>query len=309
MPVLENWEWWLGFNIFVLAMLALDLGGFHRKVHEIRVKEALIWSGVWIALALAFNVVIYFSRGQEIALQFLTGYVIEKTLSIDNIFVFLLIFSCFRVPPIHQHTILFWVILGALVMRAIFIALGITLIEKFHWMIYVFGMILIVTGIRIAMEKDKEIHPENNPLLKLLRRFMPMTETYEGAKFFVRRSGKLIATPLFVTLIIVETTDVIFAVDSIPAILAISSDPFIVYTSNVFAILGLRSLYFAVSGVMQYFHHLHYGLAAILVFVGLKMIVTDIYHIPIVASLMFIVTAIAISVGASILWPKKLEKN
>ena len=305
--MLENWQWWLGFNVFVLAMLALDLGVFHRKAHEVRVKEALIWSGVWIALALAFNVVIYFSRGQEIDLQFLTGYVIEKTLSIDNIFVFLLIFSCFRVPAIHQHKILFWGILGALVMRAIFIALGITLIEKFHWMIYVFGLILIVTGIRIAMEKDKEIHPENNPLLKLLRRFMPMTETYEGAKFFVRRSGKLIATPLFVTLIIVETTDVIFAVDSIPAILAISSDPFIVYTSNVFAILGLRSLYFAVSGAMKYFHHLHYGLAAILVFVGVKMIITDIYHIPIVWSLVFIAVAIIVSIGASLLWPKSLE--
>src|SRR3989338_1580787 len=202
MPVLENWEWWLGFNIFVLAMLALDLGGFHRKVHEIRVKEALIWSGVWIALAMAFNVLVYFSRGQEAALQFLTGYVIEKTLSIDNIFVFLLIFSCFRVPVLHQHKILFWGILGALVMRAIFISLGITLIEKFHWIIYVFGLILIVTGIRIAMEKDKEIHPENNPLLKLLRRFMPITDTYDNGKFFTRIAGKLMATPLFLTLII-----------------------------------------------------------------------------------------------------------
>ena len=307
--MVENLNWWVGFNVFVLAMLALDLGVFHRKAHIVQVKEALAWSAVWITLALAFNALIYITRGQEIALQFLTGYVIEKTLSIDNIFVFLLIFNCFRVPPVHQHKILFWGVLGALIMRAIFIVLGITLIEKFHWMIYVFGVILVFTGIRIAMEKDKEIHPENNPLLKLLRRFMPITDTYDNGKFFTRIAGKLMATPLFLTLIIVETTDVIFAVDSIPAILAISSDSFIVYTSNVFAILGLRSLYFAVSGVMQYFHHLHYGLAAILAFVGLKMIVTDIYHIPIVASLMFIVTAIAISVGASILWPKKLEKN
>mgnify|MGYP003393385523 CR=1 FL=1 len=304
--MLENWGWWAGFNVFVLAMLALDLGVFHRKAHVIRVKEALVWSGVWIALALTFNALIYFTRGQEMALQFLTGYVIEKTLSIDNIFVFLLIFTCFRVPAIHQHKILFWGILGALIMRAIFIALGITLIEKFHWMIYVFGLVLVVTGIRIAMEKDKEIHPENNPLLKLLRRFMPMTETYEDGKFFIRRAGKLMATPLFVTLIIVETTDVIFAVDSIPAILAISSDPFIVYTSNVFAILGLRSLYFAVSGAMEYFHHLHYGLAAILVFVGVKMIISDIYHIPIITSLAFIAAAIIVSMAASLLWPKKL---
>jgi tellurite resistance protein TerC len=304
--LLENWGWWLGFNVFVLVMLALDLGIFHRKAHEIDVKEALIWSGVWIALALAFNILVYFSRGQEVALQFLTGYLIEKTLSIDNIFVFLLIFSCFRVPALHQHKILFWGILGALVMRAIFIALGISLIEKFHWMIYVFGLILVVTGIRIGMEKDKEIHPENNPVLKLFCRFIPVSETYEGAKFFVRKAGKLMATPLFVALIVVETTDVIFAVDSIPAILAISSDPFIVYTSNVFAILGLRSLYFAVAGAMQYFHHLHYGLAAILVFVGAKMIISDIYHVPVTASLGFIALAIVVSIVASRIWPKRI---
>ncbi|MBI4432979.1 MAG: TerC family protein [Candidatus Omnitrophica bacterium] len=305
--MLENWGWWVGFNVFVLAMLALDLGVFHRKPHEIRVREALIWSGVWITLAMIFNLVVYFSRGQEAALQFLTGYVIEKTLSVDNIFVFLIIFTCFRVPAIHQHKILFWGILGALVMRAIFIALGISLIEKFHWMIYVFGVVLVVTGIRIGMEKDKEIHPENNPLLKLFRRFVPVTETTDGAKFFTRKTGKLMATPLFVTLIIIETTDVIFAVDSIPAILAISSDPFIVYTSNVFAILGLRSLYFAISGVMTLFHHLHYGLAAILIFVGCKMILSDVYHISITGSLAFITAAVVTSIAASKIWPKKLE--
>ncbi len=307
MPMLESMGWWVGFNVFVLAMLALDLGIFHRHSHEVRVKEALIWSGVWVTLALLFNVVVYFSRGQEAALQFFTGYLIEKTLSIDNIFVFLLIFSAFQIPSAHQHKVLFWGILGALVMRAIFIALGITLIEKFHWMIYVFGMVLVITGIRIAMEKDKEIHPENNPLLNMLKRVMPMTQELEGDKFFVKKAGKLLATPLFVALIIVETTDVIFAVDSIPAILAISSDPFIVYTSNVFAILGLRALYFALSGAMKYFHHLHYGLAAVLVFVGAKMILTDLYHIPIFASLGFIAAAILVSVGASIAWPKPTE--
>lgn len=304
----ENSGWWIGFNLFVLVMLALDLGVFHKKAHEVHVKEALIWSGVWIALAMVFNGIVYFSRGQEAALQFLAGYVIEKTLSVDNIFVFLLIFSSFRVPPVHQHKILFWGIVGALAMRALFIAVGITLIEKFHWMIYVFGVVLVVTGIRIAMEKDKEIHPENNPILKALRRFLPMTETYEGEKFFVKKAGKVFATPLFLALVIVETTDVIFAVDSIPAILAISSDPFIVYTSNVFAILGLRSLYFALSGVMQLFHHLHYGLAAILVFVGFKMILSDFYHVPIAISLLFITAAIAASVAASLKWPKTASK-
>ncbi len=303
----EHLGWWVGFNAFVLAMLALDLGVFHRTAHVVRVKEALAWSGLWVALALAFNVMVYFAEGREVALQFLTGYVIEKTLSIDNIFVMLLIFSCFRIPAIHQHKVLFWGILGALAMRAVFIALGITLIERFHWMIYVFGGILVVTGIRIAMEKDKEIHPENNPLLKLLRRIMPISEASNTGEFFVRKGGKRMATPLFAALLVVETTDVIFAVDSIPAILAISSDPFIVYTSNAFAILGLRSLYFALSGVMELFHYLHYGLAAILCFVGVKMILSDVYHVPIGISLGVIAVAVAVSVGASLLWPKKHE--
>ncbi len=303
--MVENLSWWIGFNIFVLAMLALDLGVFHRKAHVVRVKEALAWSGIWVALALTFNVLILYTRGQEAALQFLTGYVIEKTLSVDNIFVFVLIFGCFHIPKIHQHKVLFWGILGALIMRAIFIALGITLIEKFHWMIYVFGVILIVTGIRIALEKDKEVHPENNPLLKLLKRLIPISESLDDGKLFIKKAGKLMATPLFVALIVVETTDVIFAVDSIPAILAITSDPFIVYTSNIFAILGLRSLYFALSGVMDLFHHLHYGLAAILCFVGAKMVFSDIYHVPIAASLGFIAISIILSVSASLLWPKK----
>lgn len=301
----ESQAWWIGFNAFVLAMLALDLGVFHRKAHVVRVKEALAWSGVWVALALAFNALVWWTRGPESGLQFLTGYVIEKTLSVDNIFVFVLIFAAFRVPALHQHKILFWGILGALAMRAVFIALGITLIEKFHWMIYVFGLILLVTGVRIAFEKEKEVHPEKNPLLKLLKRFLPVAGDCESGRFFLRQGGKLFATPLFVVLVVVETTDVIFAVDSIPAILAVSSDPFIVYTSNVFAILGLRSLYFALAGVMELFHHLHYGLAAILCFVGMKMLVSDFYKIPIAASLGFIALAIAVSVAASLRWPKK----
>lgn len=294
---------WVGFGAFILSMLALDLGLFHRNAHEIHVKEALLWSAAWITLALLFNGIVYFWRGQEDALYFLTGYLIEYSLSIDNIFIFLLIFSYFQVPAKHQHTVLFWGILGALCMRAIFIALGITLIEKFHWMIYVFGAFLVLTAIKIALEKDKKIHPEKNPVLRVFKRMMPITPGYFGGNFFVRIHNKLSATSLFMVLLIVETTDLIFAVDSIPAILAITSDPFIVYTSNIFAILGLRSLYFALANVMKLFHHLHYGLAAILGFVGIKMILSGIYHIPILASLGFIVSAIACSIIASLLWP------
>jgi len=296
---------WIGFNLFILAMLALDIGIFHKKSHEIRVREALIESGYWIALAMLFNGVIYFWQGREVALQFLTGYLIEKSLSVDNIFVFILIFAYFRVPAKYQHKILFWGIVGALVMRAVFIVVGIVLIHKFHWIIYVFGAFLVFTAIKLAVEKEKEIHPEHNRVLKFFRRFMPTTENYEGDKFFVKRSGKIWATPLFLVLLIVETTDVIFATDSIPAILAISHDPFIVYSSNAFAILGLRALFFALAGIMGMFHYLHYGLAAILGFVGLKMVFSDIYKIPIGVSLGVIVGALALSVIASLLWPKK----
>lgn len=262
---------WIGFNVFVLAMLALDLGVFHRKAHVVKIKEALIWSAVWIALALLFNVGVYYWRGPQTALEFLTGYLLEKSLSVDNVFVFLLIFSYFRVPALCQHKVLFWGILGALIMRTVFIAAGIRLIQQFHWVIYVFGAFLIFTGIKMALQKDKEIYPEKNPVIKLFRRLMPVTQDHdEESRFFVRKAGRLHATPLFVALLVVETTDVIFAVDSIPAILAITRDPFIVYTSNVFAILGLRALYFALAGIMPMFHYLHYGLSAILVFVGVK---------------------------------------
>lgn len=297
------WPWIL-FNLFVLVMLALDLGVFHQKAHVVRFKEALGWSVVWIGLALLFNLLIYFWLGPETALQFLAGYVIEKSLSVDNLFVFLLIFSYFSVPSIYQHKILFWGILGALIMRAIFIAAGITLIEKFHWMIYLFGGFLIITGIKMAFQKDKELHPEANPVLRLFRRFVPVTSEYHESRFWVIKDGKRWATPLFVVLLLVETTDVIFAVDSIPAILAVTRDPFIVYTSNVFAILGLRALYFALAGIMQLFHYLHYGLSLILVFVGTKMLISDIYKVPIGIALVVIAGILIVSVVASILRPR-----
>lgn len=298
---------WIAFNIFVLAMLALDLGVFHRKAHVVKIKEALAWSAFWIALALLFNLVIYFWRGPETALEFLTGYLIEKSLSLDNLFVFLLIFSYFRVPPLYQHKILFWGILGALIMRAVFILTGITLIQEFHWVIYIFGGFLILSGIKMGLQKDKEIHPERNPVLRLFRRFMPVTDSYKDNKFFIKRAGRYLATPLFVVLLVIETTDVIFAVDSIPAILAITLDPFIVYTSNVFAILGLRALYFALAGLMRLFHYLHYGLSAILVFVGVKMLLADVYKIPVALALAVIASILLISVIASIIRPRKEE--
>ena len=298
---------WVGFNVFVIAMLALDLGVFHRRAHVVKIKEALLWSGFWITLALLFNLVVYFWRGPETALQFLTGYLIEKSLSLDNLFVFLLIFSYFRVPALHQHKVLFWGILGALIMRAVFIFTGVTLIQRFHWVLYIFGAFLVISGIKMGLQKDKEIHPERNPVLRLFRRFMPVTDGYQDSKFFIRRASRYLATPLFIVLLVVETTDVIFAVDSIPAILGITLDPFIVYTSNVFAILGLRALYFALAGLMRLFHYLHYGLSAILVFVGVKMLLADIYEIPVAVALGVVASILVISVTASIIRPRKEE--
>ncbi len=300
------WKWVI-FNIFVLLMLALDLGVFHRKTHRVKLKEALIWSAVWVTLALAYNVLIYYWQGPTKALEFLTGYVIEKSLSVDNIFVFVMLFTYFRVPAEYQHKVLFWGIIGALVMRAFFIAVGVTLIQRFDWVIYLFGAILIYSGIKMAREKDKEVHPEQNPLLKLFRRAFPVTNDYEGDRFWVRRTGGLLATPLMVVLIVVETTDLIFAVDSIPAILAITHDPFIVYTSNVFAILGLRALYFALAGVMDLFHYLHYGLSLILIFVGVKMIGAHFFHIPVLVALGVVAGILAVSVAASMIWPKRVR--
>ena len=295
---------WIGFNIFVLLMLALDLGVFNRKEHEVTVKEALIWSGVWMCLALIFNFLIYYWFGEPKAIEFLTGYLIEKSLSIDNIFVFVLVFGYFQIPAIYQHKVLFWGILGALLMRVIFIFAGVALIEKFHWTIYLFGVFLIYTGYKMLSEKDKEMEPEKNPLIVFVRKFMPVTNQLEGGRFFVTQNGKRSATPLFLVLVVIETTDLIFAVDSIPAILAITQDHFIVYTSNVFAILGLRSLYFALAHVVHRFVYLSTGLAAILMFVGLKMVFADIFKLPTYISLLTIGVILTISIVLSLLKTK-----
>lgn len=300
---------WSGFNLFVLGMLALDLGVFHRTAHVVRVREALTWTGIWVTLAMAFNLFIYYYLGKEKALEFFTAYVIEKSLSVDNIFVMIMIFAYFRVPPAYQHKVLFWGILGALVMRVIFIFAGIELIHRFHWLIYIFGGFLIFTGIRMVTSQDHELEPERNPLVKLARRIFPVTPNFAEDKFFLKREGKTWATPLFLVVVLIEGTDLIFAVDSIPAILAISDDPFIVYTSNVFAILGLRSLYFALAAIEKYFHFLKYGLAAILTFVGLKMCLMDIYKIPVEVSLIVIVSLLAVSMLASVVFRKAGEKS
>ncbi len=286
-------------------MLAVDLGVFHRKAHEVNVREALAWTAVWITLALLFDLGVYFWRGPADAMSFLTGYLIEKSLSVDNIFIFVLIFSFFRVDPRYQHKVLFWGILGALVMRALFIFTGITLIQKFHWVIYVFGAFLVFTGIRMAFQHDREIHPEKNPVFRAFRRLVPVTEDYRGDRFFVRENAHSLATPLFVVLIFIETTDIVFAVDSIPAIIAITRDPFIVYTSNVFAILGLRALYFALAGTIKIFRFLNYGLSAILTFIGGKMLIADIYDIPVLISLAVVAGILALSVVASVMKPLK----
>ncbi|MHB9105731.1 MAG: TerC family protein [Armatimonadota bacterium] len=291
---------WVGFNLFIVLMLALDLGVIHRKAHVIQFREAMRWSAFWIALALSFGVVVYFWRGPEVGLQFFTGYLIEESLSVDNLFVMLMIFTYFRVPALYQHKVLFWGILGALVMRATFIVTGVALIEKFHWMIYLFGGILVFTGIKMALEKDKEIHPEHNPVLRLFRRLIPVTKDYVGGSFFVQQEGRRWATPLAVVLVLIETTDLIFAVDSVPAVLAVSRDPFIIYTSNVFAILGLRSLYFALAGMMNRFQFLHYGLAVILVFVGGKMLLSNKIHLPIQVALGVVLGTLALSIIVSL---------
>jgi tellurite resistance protein TerC len=295
---------WILFNVFVVAMLVLDLGVFHRRAHTVKFREALLWSLVWIALAAIFAVVVYFWHGRTPTLEFVTGYVIELSLSVDNLFVFLLIFRFFQVPPAHQHKVLFWGILGALVMRAVFIVAGVGLIQRFHWIVYVFGAFLVYSGIKLFRQENAEIHPEKNPVLRLFRKWVPVTKDYEGNKFFVRRPG-LYATPLLVVLLVVETTDLLFAVDSIPAILAITRDAFIVYTSNVFAILGLRSMYFALAGMMEMFRYLHYGLSLVLMFVGAKMLLSHYYEIPTVVALGSVAGVLVVSVLASVMNPKR----
>lgn len=294
---------WVLFNLFVLAMLAVDLGVFHRKAHAVSMREAVVWSVVWTLLALLFNLGLYFWRGPVPAMEFFAGYLIERSLSVDNLFVFVVLFQYFQVAPPYQHTVLFWGIVGALVMRAFFIAAGITLIHAVHGVIYVFGAFLILTGIKLLVQEETGVHPERNPVVSWFRRVIPMTAAYHGRQFVVRQSGRLLATPLLLVLLVVETTDLVFAVDSIPAILAVTTDPFIVYTSNVFAILGLRALYFVVAGMMASFHYLKLGLAVILGFVGVKMLLTDVYPIPIAAALSVVAGILLVSIVASLLKP------
>ena len=306
MPETSLWLW-VGFNLFILAMLALDLGVFHRKSHEVSVREATVWSLVWVTLALLFNAGLWYFKGADPALQFFTGYLIEKSLSIDNIFVFALLFGYFSVPAAYQHRVLFWGILGALVMRAAFIFAGSALLAQFHWVIYIFGAFLILTGLKMALFRNSEMHPENNPVLKLVRRLVPVTKDYVKDRLFVKQAGRWAATPLFLVLVLIETTDLVFAVDSIPAIFAVTQDPFLVYTSNVFAILGLRSLYFLLAGVMDKFHYLKLGLSAVLVFVGVKMTVVELYKIPSFVSLGVIALILTVAVVASLLRARKEE--
>jgi len=283
-------------------MLALDLGVFHKKSHKVPVKEALIWSAVWITLSLLFNILVYYKFGKTLALEYLTGYVIEYSLSVDNIFVFILIFSYFAVKGEYQHRVLFWGIIGALVMRAIFIFAGVALINRFHWIVIIFGGFLVFTGIRMLFQKEAEVDPEKNPIVRFFKRFLPVTDDYHGKNFFIKKNHKLYATPLFLVLLIIESSDLIFAVDSIPAILAVSKNPFIVYTSNIFAIMGLRSLYFALSGIMGLFRFLKVGLAFVLTFVGVKMLLAFIHiEIPILLSLGVIISILMFSVLASVL--------
>jgi tellurite resistance protein TerC len=297
---------WIGFHIFIFAMLALDLGVFHKKSHKVSVKEAVVWSIVWISAAMLFNLLIYLELGKVKALEFFTGYVIEKSLSVDNIFVFILIFLYFAVKEEYQHKVLFWGVLGALAMRAMFIFAGVALINKFHWIILIFGGFLVYTGIHMLFQKEIAVDPEKNAVVKFFRKFLPVSESYHDDKLFIKQNHKLLATPLFLVLLVIESSDLIFAVDSIPAILAISQDRLIVYTSNIFAILGLRSLYFAVAGVMKYFRFLKIGLAFVLSFVGAKMLLAffDI-EIHIIHSLIIIISIIAVSVVASVLIKEK----
>jgi tellurite resistance protein TerC len=291
---------WSVFGVLILGMLILDLGVFNRRAHEISIREALRQTALWLALAAVFNIGVYFWYGSEKALLFLTGYLVEESLSVDNLFVFLLIFSYFAVPARYQHKVLFWGILGAVVMRGAFITVGVTLIHRFHWIIYVFGAFLVLTGIRLLRDKEKEIHPERNPVIRLVRRLMPVAAEYQGDRFFIRQGARRLATPLLIVLLVVETTDIVFAVDSIPAILAITTDPLIVFTSNIFAILGLRSLFFALAGFMRMFRYLNYGLSVVLVFIGVKMLTSEVWRIPVAAALGVIAGVLSLSVVASI---------
>jgi tellurite resistance protein TerC len=306
--IATNIWFWVGFIAFVLAMLALDLGVFNKRPHVVQPKEAGIWTAVWVSLALLFAGGLAYFASPQAALTFLTGYLVEESLSIDNIFVIVLIFQYFAVPAQYQHRVLFWGILGALIMRGLFIGLGAALLARFEWIIYVFGALLVITGVRMALKQDEEFDGEQNPVVKFVRRFMPLTDGYRGKEFFVMENGKRLATPLFLVLLLVEATDLIFAIDSIPAIFGITRDPFLVFTSNIFAIMGLRSLFFLLAHVVTKFHLLKYGLAIILTFVGVKMMIEHWVHIPILVSLGVVLGVLALSIVASLIWPKAQQQ-
>jgi tellurite resistance protein TerC len=291
---------WTVFNLVVLVLLMLDLGVFHKNNRVISIKESLVWSVIWILVALVFNGVLYFTNGTKDALEFLTVYIVERSLSMDNIFVFLLIFSYFKIAAEYQYKVLFWGILGALVMRLVFILAGVSLVNQFHWMIYVFGALLVYIGIKLAFQKEAEVHPEKNPVLNLVKKVFPISNDHEGGKFVLKRAGKYLITPLLLVLVVVETTDIIFAVDSIPAALAISNSSFVIYSANAFAILGLRALYFALAGCMNLFCYLDYGLSAVLTFIGVKMVLSDVYEIPIGWALGIVAALLTVSILASI---------
>lgn len=301
---------WIGFSVFILFMLSLDLGLFNRKAHAIRYREAVIWSAVWIAFAMLFAGVVFWYQGTDLGLKFLTGYVIELSLSVDNLFVFLLIFSFFKVPAKVQHRVLFWGVMGALVMRLTMIFVGASLINRFHWILYIFGAFLVYTGIKMFRQEDSDLQPEENPIVRAITRYIPISRSYEGEKFFTRVQGKLTGTLLLLVLVIVEVTDLVFAVDSIPAIFAITTNTFIVYTSNVFAILGLRSMYFLLAGVVEKFQYLRMGLAIVLTFIGVKMLIEALHVvIPVWISLIVVATVLLSSVAASLIWPKDAEMD
>lgn len=312
---MPNIWWWVGFNSLVLVLLALDLGVFNRKAHAVSVKEALGWSAVWVSLAIAFGIGVGMTMGRQSALEFFAGYLVEEALSVDNLFVFILIFGYFKIPPALQHRVLFWGILGALLMRGAMIGAGAILLERYHWIIYVFGGFLVVTGVRMAFGGESNIEPEANPVIRIVRRFVPLTTKFHGEHFFVREAltpggaVRLVATPLFVVLALVETTDVVFALDSIPAVFGVTRDPFLVYTSNVFAILGLRSLYFVLAGVMGKFHLLKYGLSVVLAFVGVKMLLSEKWPIPIGISLGVVGGVLALSIGLSFVIKPKVHAH
>jgi tellurite resistance protein TerC len=296
---------WAGFILFVLAMLAIDLGVFHKKAHEVSLKEAGIWSVAWVGLAVLFNLGVYFWFGPDRALEFTTGYLIEKALAVDNIFVFVVIFTTFAIPAIYHHRVLFWGVLGALAMRAVFIVVGGAFVQRFHWAIYIFGGILAVTGIKLLVQRNQEVHPERNPIVRVFQKLFPVTDELADDKFTIVRNGKRLATPLLLALVAVEVADLVFAVDSIPAIFAITRDPFIVFTSNIFAILGLRSLYFLLAGIITKFAYLKVGLSVVLIFVGAKMLLMDVYKLPIAASLGIIAAILGLSVVVSLLRPPR----